>query len=154
MPKSKFYFLSGRKFLIRSSFVRAATRLYHCRIFYGKCSPAEGKRFSCWRILTNDRRLVKLKCWRGGTCFLLKRNQNSQSWRILGASESCLFMFAMPWPPSFDLWRKIGESRNINPWGRHKGEKRRRGRGRGEAPSPSSPHWLAPTPRFFTVTCA
>ena len=44
MPKSKFYFLSGRKFLIRSSFVRAATRLYHCRIFYGKCSPAEGKK--------------------------------------------------------------------------------------------------------------
>ena len=42
--KCKFYFLSGRKFLIRSSFVRDATRLYHSCIFYGKCSPAAGKK--------------------------------------------------------------------------------------------------------------
>ena len=42
--KSKLYFLSGRKFLIRSSFVRAATRLYHSCIFYEKCSPATGKK--------------------------------------------------------------------------------------------------------------
>lgn len=62
--KSKFYFLSGTKFLIRSSFVRAATRLYHSCIFLWQMFPAAGKKskISCWRIITNDWRVVKLKC--------------------------------------------------------------------------------------------
>ena len=46
---------------------------------------------------------------------------------ILRASESCFLKFVMLGTPSFILLQRMSaESRNKNPWGRHKGERKRK----------------------------
>lgn len=79
---------------------------------------------------------------------------------LFWASESCLFMFVTLWSPSliFSL-KKIGESRNNNPWDRRWGETKWRVSDRGEKwniififlPPPSRSLWPAWTPQRFSI---